>query len=46
MEGDRKRAFESGFDLHLPKPVDTEQLVSAIQKVLKRSGVWSPEAGD
>jgi hypothetical protein len=46
MEGDRKRAFESGFDLHLPKPVDTEQLVSAIQKVLKQSGVWSPESGD
>ena len=34
MEGDRQRALESGFDKHLPKPVEPEQLVAAIRQVL------------
>jgi PAS domain S-box-containing protein len=34
MEGDRRRALESGFDKHLPKPLEPEQLVAAIQEVL------------
>jgi len=36
MEGDRKRAFESGFDKHLPKPVEPEQLITAIHEVLSK----------
>ena len=36
MEGDRRRISESGFDKHLPKPVEPEQLVTAIQEVLSR----------
>jgi PAS domain S-box-containing protein len=36
MEGDRKRALESGFNKHLPKPVETEHLIAAIQQVLTK----------
>jgi PAS domain S-box-containing protein len=36
MDGDRKRALESGFDKHLAKPVESEQLIIAIQQVLSK----------
>jgi PAS domain S-box-containing protein len=36
MAGDRDRAFESGFDRHLPKPIEPEQLINAIHEVLSQ----------
>ncbi len=36
MAGDRDRAFESGFDRHLPKPIEPEQLITTIHEVLSQ----------
>jgi signal transduction histidine kinase/ActR/RegA family two-component response regulator len=33
MDADRQKAYESGFDWHLPKPVDPETLVRAIHEL-------------
>ena len=45
---DRDRAFDAGFDLHLVKPVDRDQLAGAINGVTPAAadddsfGRWSP----
>lgn len=36
QEEDRKRSLEAGFDLHLVKPVDPSQLVSALMALPRR----------
>ncbi|GET40399.1 PAS/PAC sensor hybrid histidine kinase [Microseira wollei NIES-4236] len=36
-EYDQKRAHEAGFQMHLPKPVEPEQLIDAIRQIL---GIW------
>ncbi len=30
---DRKQAFDAGFDIHLPKPVDINELLALVQRV-------------
>lgn len=37
QEKDRRRSAEAGFDLHLAKPVDADQLVEAIEQLSARS---------
>jgi CheY-like chemotaxis protein len=34
QESDRRRAHRAGFDLHLVKPVDLDQLLDELQRVL------------
>ena len=38
---DRKRAMAAGFQMHLPKPVDPEQLAAAVASLALRSGSGS-----
>jgi PAS domain S-box-containing protein len=33
---DRRRSFEAGFDLHLAKPIEPEQIISSVYEVLSR----------
>ena len=35
FEEDRQKAFESGMNEHIPKPVDVQQLVNTLSEVLK-----------
>jgi PAS domain S-box-containing protein len=37
-EKDRRRSLEAGFELHLAKPIEPEQLISSLHQVLSRSG--------
>jgi CheY-like chemotaxis protein len=37
MKGDAERALEAGMDLHVPKPIDLEQLHSAVRSVTEGS---------
>jgi CheY-like chemotaxis protein len=32
---DRRRAFEAGYDHHLPKPVDTEELIRVLHRLAR-----------
>jgi CheY-like chemotaxis protein len=34
---DRQRALQAGFQLHLAKPVDTHELIAAVEKLGKTS---------
>ena len=34
LEDDRRQVFESGMNEHLPKPIDSEKLVAAIEQLL------------
>jgi CheY-like chemotaxis protein len=36
-EEDRHHAYEAGFDLHVPKPLDPQVLVAAVSKLSKRA---------
>ncbi len=42
---DELRAIEAGFDVHLPKPVEAEDLVGAIADIVERHGVALPGGG-
>jgi two-component system CheB/CheR fusion protein len=35
QEDDRQRAFEAGFDAHLVKPIDFEQLAATVQRLVR-----------
>jgi PAS domain S-box-containing protein len=37
-EDDRRRALDAGFQLHVAKPVDPEELVSVVQRLAARDG--------
>jgi CheY-like chemotaxis protein len=37
---DRVRTLQSGFEMHLPKPVDPLELTSAIKALARRSRAW------
>jgi signal transduction histidine kinase/ActR/RegA family two-component response regulator len=39
MDADRQKAYESGFDWHLPKPVDPETLVRTIHELVMRQSI-------
>jgi len=39
------RAIEAGFDVHLPKPVEAEDLVGAIADIVERRAVGMPGSG-
>jgi len=39
-EEDRKRAFESGFQMHLAKPIDSDRLATAVATL----AVWPRQA--
>jgi len=39
MDADRQKAYESGFDWHLPKPIDPDILVQAIYELHLRESV-------
>jgi PAS domain S-box-containing protein len=41
-EQHRRKALASGFDLHLAKPIDLDQLLSAVTSLVKRPGSASP----
>ena len=34
---DKKRSFDAGFDIHLSKPVSSEELISALLGVARKS---------
>jgi PAS domain S-box-containing protein len=36
MESDRRRSAEAGFDLHLPKPIDPDALLAAVERLRPR----------
>jgi len=36
-EEDKKRSFEAGFDMHLSKPISSEELVSALLAVARNT---------
>jgi CheY-like chemotaxis protein/anti-sigma regulatory factor (Ser/Thr protein kinase) len=42
---DELRAIEAGFDVHLPKPVEAEDLVGAIADIVERQGGALPGGG-
>ena len=42
MKGDRERCLEAGMDGYVSKPINTEELISTISKVLNLPGI-SPE---
>jgi CheY-like chemotaxis protein len=42
---DELRAIEAGFDVHLPKPVEAEDLVGAIADIVERRAVGMPGSG-
>lgn len=35
---DRRRALEAGYDHHLPKPVDTEELIRVLDRLAREPG--------
>src|SRR5581483_6868856 len=35
-EKDKRRSFEAGFDLHLAKPIEPDQIISSVHEVLSR----------
>lgn len=37
-EKDKRRSSEAGFDLHLAKPIEPDQIINSIHDVLSRSG--------
>lgn len=39
MDVDRQKAYESGFDLHLPKPIDPETLVRTVYELHQRESI-------
>ena len=39
MDADRQKAYESGFDWHLPKPIDPETLVRTIYELHLRESI-------
>ena len=41
---DRTRALESGFELHLAKPVEPEELVASVATLVRRSRARSAGA--
>ena len=41
QDEDRKRAHEAGFDIHLTKPVDPNQLLAALARPARRATVES-----
>ena len=41
---DAERALETGFDMHLTKPVELRHLVSAIGGIVRRRGARAPRA--
>ncbi|HKR02880.1 MAG TPA: ATP-binding protein, partial [Pyrinomonadaceae bacterium] len=42
-EDNRRHAVEAGFQLHVPKPLDPEELVAVVQKLAKGEGVREGE---
>ncbi len=38
QEADRRRSLEAGFDKHLTKPVDPQQLISLLEQHVRRTG--------
>jgi len=39
---DRRRAFDAGFDMHLPKPVGPDELVEAVADLSGAARTPSP----
>lgn len=39
MDADRQKAYESGFDWHLPKPIDPETLVRTVYELHQRESI-------
>ncbi|MEX2273024.1 MAG: hypothetical protein WD690_16235 [Vicinamibacterales bacterium] len=44
--GDRERALEAGYDAHIPKPVDTEKLLTTMFEVLRSRALYEVRSKD
>jgi len=38
---DRTKALQSGFELHLAKPIDPGELIAAVRTLVRRTRFWT-----